>query len=528
MSDYDVVVVGGGHNGLVCAAYLARAGVRVCVVEARSQVGGCAGTEEVLGARVNLCNCDHALVRTIPLVDELGLADHGLQYVELDPGQVALGWDASAAAPLFFDRQRTLASLARTHPDQVEGYRRYLRLAVPAAQLLVDVAGRVPTRRGIAGTVLAHHPRAAATVLAWSRRSAGAVLRSFFTSEELLGPALAAGPAVWGCGPDMPGTGLGALAWALKHVAPVGRPIGGSGALTDAIAAAVVAAGAEVRTAATVAGILCDDAVRAVELASGEVIETPRVVVASDPRQALVRFLRNPPPRATGLVQRWRDRRPGDGYEAKIDARVTALPRWRYHDRGYDAVGFDDPCSPTTIVAPSLGEIARGQALLGAGRVMERPIMLLNVPSLRDPSLAPPGQHVLSLEVLFTPYALRGGWPASPEPRRWLGLASTLFEPGFLDSIAEWRVVTPADYERDLHLPRGHATSFAGGPLAAFVGRDPELTRYRTALAGLYLTGAATFPGAGVWGASGRNAASVVLGDVERGRRRPAAGGPRR
>lgn len=516
MGDYDAIVVGAGHNGLVCAAYLARAGFGVCVLEARSQVGGCAGTETVLGARVNLCNCDHAMVRTIPLVEELGLEDHGLRYLELDPGQVALGWDATSAVPLFHDPDRTLETLGRTHPGEVEGYRRYLRCAVPAARLLLELAGETPSRRGIARRVLRQrHPRAAATVLQWSRRSVGEVLRGFFTSEDLLGPAMAAGPAVWGLSPETPGTGLGALAWALKHVAPVGRPVGGSGALTDAVAAAVVAAGGDVRTGTPVAAILCEgDGIRGVETGAGDVIEAPVVVVACDPRQALVHHLRQPPARAQALVDRWSRRTPEDGYEAKIDARITELPRWRYHDpAAYGDVGFADPWSPSTIVAPSLAEIHRGRGLMAQGGVLERPMLFVNVPSLRDPSLAPPGEHVFSLEVLFTPYALAGGWEASGEPERWLEVASTLFEPGFRESIAEWRAVTPLHYERDLHLPRGHATSFAGGPLAALVGRDPELTSYRTPVRGLYLTGAATFPGAGVWGASGRNAASVVAVD---------------
>ena len=137
--------------------------------------------------------------------------------------------------------------------------------------------------------------------------------------------------------------------------------------------------------------------------------------------------------------------------------------------------------------------------------------MLVNAPTMLDPTMAPAGRHVFSLEVLFTPFSLAGGWTDSDEPRRWLELFAGLCEPGFLDSIVDWRAMTPDVYERDFHLPAGHATSFAGGPLAAFRNPNPELTRYETAVDGLYLTGAATFPGAGVWGASGRNCAAVVL-----------------
>jgi phytoene dehydrogenase-like protein len=153
----------------------------------------------------------------------------------------------------------------------------------------------------------------------------------------------------------------------------------------------------------------------------------------------------------------------------------------------------------------------RGYALMMAGQVLERPGFIANVPSVGDPSLAPVGRHVLSLEALFTPYGLRDGWAASAEPGRWLDLFAGLAEPGFAGSIVDWRAMTPDRYEREFHLPHGHATSFAGGPLATLFSRNPELTRYETPVKGLYLTGAATFPGAGVWGASGRNAALTVL-----------------
>jgi phytoene dehydrogenase-like protein len=148
---------------------------------------------------------------------------------------------------------------------------------------------------------------------------------------------------------------------------------------------------------------------------------------------------------------------------------------------------------------------------MSTGRIAERPIFLVNVPSVLDPTMAVTEGHVFSLEVLFTPYAVPGGWGSSIEPQRWLDTYASLVQPGFLDHVRRWRVMTPESYEADFSLRRGHATSFAGGPLAAFLARRPELTRYETPIAGLYLTGAATFPGAGVWGASGRNAALHVM-----------------
>jgi phytoene dehydrogenase-like protein len=179
-------------------------------------------------------------------------------------------------------------------------------------------------------------------------------------------------------------------------------------------------------------------------------------------------------------------------------------------DKVVERLGYD-PLTATTIVAPSLSALSASHRLMGEGGVADKPMFFANVPSVLDTTMRAGGDHVMSLEVLYTPYALQGGWAGSREPERWLERFGSLVQTGFLDGIRRWRAMTPDRYESEFHLPRGHATSFPGGPLAAFVGRPPELTRYETPVAGLYLTGAATFPGAGIWGAPGRNAAHVVL-----------------
>ena len=138
-------------------------------------------------------------------------------------------------------------------------------------------------------------------------------------------------------------------------------------------------------------------------------------------------------------------------------------------------------------------------------------MFFVNVPSVLDDSLRVDGAHVLSLETLYTPYSLQGGWEGSTEPERWLDVFASLVEGSFRDTVLRWRAMTPLSYERDFNLVRGHAPGFGGSPLSAMLGRQPELTRYETPVKGLYLTGAATYPGAGVWGASGRNAATVIL-----------------
>jgi phytoene dehydrogenase-like protein len=255
--------------------------------------------------------------------------------------------------------------------------------------------------------------------------------------------------------------------------------------------------------------------VRAVVLVGGEEIAARAVVAACDPQAVFVHWLGGAAP--AGLAGAWSRRARPEGYESKVDARVSELPRYRTLPASLDDA---DPLVPTGIVAPSLA--AMDAAWRGArdGRVADDPIFLVNVPSVLDPSMrSASGDHVLSLEVLYTPWALQGGWPGSPEPARWLERFASLCEPGFLDGVRDWRVMDPPAYERQLRMPKGWAASYSGSPLSALLGRrDRELTRYETPVPGLFLTGAATYPGAGIWGASGRNAAGVLLRRLSRPR----------
>lgn len=510
--DVDAVVIGAGHNGLVTAAYLARAGLRTIVLEARDAVGGCASSEDVFGARVNICNCDHMTFRTTPVMDELDLRSHGLRYLEVDPAQMNMLWSGGPAYPTFKDVERTLEGLALTYPSQVDGYRRYSESAIPVAKLVLGAGADVPSRTHLVRSVLRARGAGVSNLLRWSRMSAADVMRQFFTEDAIVAPALAAGPVVWGLSPETPGTGLGALTLAIRHVVDVGRPEGGSGMLPVALLAAFEAAGGTVRTGARVVAIECEGSgVRGVRLADGSEIAAPIVISACDPHSTFLDWLRNPPASAGPTIERWRATPHAGGYESKIDAVVTEAPRYRQVPEGLESrLGFD-ALTASMMITPSLADIDRGHRLMGDGRMMDRPVHFANVPTVVDPSMAPAGRHVFSLETLYTPYDVPGGWSDSSEPPRWLDGYSTLVQDGWRESVVDWRVMTPETYESEFFLPKGHATSFGGGPLVALRGKPRELTRYETPVEGLFLTGAATFPGAGIWGSSGRSCALTVL-----------------
>lgn len=512
-TDYDAIVIGAGHNGLITAAYLAKSGLSTLLIEARNQVGGTAGSELFNDAVVNICNCDHLTFRTTPIMDELDLAGHGLEYINVEPPQINGDWDTGRFWALYKDVDQTLDSLSAAHPDQVDGYRRYVKDTVPLATMILRAAAQPPTRHRLATLGLGSGPRALTALTRFSRMSAADVLRSYFTSDAVMGPALVTGPMVWGISPETPGTGLGALSYALRHVGTVGRPVGGSGRLTDAIRDSFLSHGGHLRLNAKVMNINCTGTrVASVTMNDSSTISARVIVSAADPGRTFVKWLRNPPARAEKLIDRWRNTTHDQGYESKIDALLTAEPVFKHAPR----LSTGNANGPTHVISPTLAEMHDSAVRMKDGIVTKRVGVMFNLPSAIDSTLAPAGRHVASLEALYTPHNFVEGWSGPDEPMRWMQLMNPLLETPLTDILDSWRVKTPAEYESEFHLPRGHATSFPGGPVAAFMGRPRELTRYKTPIQGLYLTGAATFPGAGVWGASGRNAALAILRDQKR------------
>lgn len=516
--DADVIVVGGGHNGLICAAYLARAGHDTLLVEARDTVGGCASTVDALGARFNICNCDHTFIRAMPLLEDLELAHHGLVYLEAEASYLHLFHDMSSPWLFFADQDKTLAGLAVSHPHQVGAYQRYLNEAMPVAELVLDMTRSRTTLAAMARTAVGRRAKGVATLLRWSRMSALDVLRSYFDDWHMLLPAISTGPTVWGVPPETPGTGMAALGYATRHLIRTGRPQGGSGALTDAVAHSFTKAGGRTHTSAVVSRLLVDDGeIAGVELVSGERLHAATVVAACDPTRVLVEWLGEAPTAAKKTLKRYKDQPARDGYESKIDAVLgNQRPELVGMDELQTRFPETDMLEPTAVVSPTLDELAQAHQLRAQGKVADKPTILMNIPSVLDPTMLAGDRHILSLELLFTPYSLPGGWPGSSEPRRWFDVANAFWEPSLIPAEHEWRAMTPDIYESEFFMHRGHAPSYVASPLSTLLGKAREVSRYRSPIRGLYLSGAGTWPGAGIFGAPGRNAAQAVLDDTRK------------
>ena len=350
--DVDVVVVGGGHNGLVCAAYLARAGVDTLLVEARDEVGGCASTVSDLDARFNICSCDHTMVRAMPFIDDLDLAAHGLRYLEADPSTVYMDHDGNPPWMFFNDSERTIESIGRHRPSQARAYRRYLADARPVAELTLEMGTGPASTPSMLARVLARRGRGGARLLRWSRASALDVLRSYFDDEALVMPAISNGPSVWGVAADRPGTGLAGAQYALRHIVKTGRPVGGSGAFTDALAASFTAAGGRLIRGTAVSGLLgSSNRVRGVRLADGTEVTATAVVTACDPATVASQWLSEPARRAARrFVDRARSQVPGRATNPRSTRSSPTYPAtqsWRTR-HCLTCSRAETPASPTT------------------------------------------------------------------------------------------------------------------------------------------------------------------------------------
>ncbi|WP_280459006.1 phytoene desaturase family protein [Nocardia carnea] len=513
-----VVVVGSGHNALVAACYLARAGRPVRVLERDSVLGGAVSTvERFPGHRVDRGSSAHLMIRHTGIIEELELDRFGLRYLDCDPWAFVPACPDTGAAPIVFHRDldRTCASVTTAcGARDAAAYRRFVAVWEPRARRVMRSFGGAPAPGHLLRSFWGLDARAGGSALSREFLQTGdALLDSWFDNERLKA-ALAWFGAQSGPPMSEPGTAPMAGFAALMHTLPPGRAVGGSGALTEALVARLRADGGE---------IVADDAVTAltrrgdrwrVRTAAGRE-HTADTVIAGTHILTTLDLLR-----AGGFdpetLDGWRRRiRVGPGIGMVVRAATSALPRYPGAPAAESATGLQ-----LLVTDRRELRLAHGNAL--GGRLPPRPVVLGMSFSALDPGIAPAGEHQLSLWSQWHPYRLADGghWSAHAESEadRIIGELDR-YAPGAAATVLRRHIQTPVDLETELGLRGGNVMHIEMSLDQMLLWRPlPELSGQRVPGApGLYLTGASTHPGGGVSGASGRTAARLVLHDSRRG-----------
>ncbi|HEY0768242.1 MAG TPA: NAD(P)/FAD-dependent oxidoreductase [Steroidobacteraceae bacterium] len=511
---YDCIVIGGGHNGLVCAAYLARSGRSVLVLEAAERLGGAAVTREFTpGFRVSACA--HLLyLMPATLMRELGLLGHGLKLAAQRLPTVALAADGAHLSLAPGD----LTAVEQRSPADTTAYADWQALVQRLTAALHPLLSEPPPRLGTGSW----RQRASLLRLGWQIRRLGTrdmrellriggmcvhdLLDERFESRLLKG-ALAL-DAVLGTnlGPRSPGTVFSLLyrAAAAGGAETLAQPEGGLGALSEALARAAIAGGAQIRTQARVERIVArEDRASGVVLASGEEISAGVVVSSADPKTTLLGLLGSEHLDA-GFVRRVAQLRTR-GLAAKLHLALEALPQFP----GLTPAALRG----RLLVAPSPDYIERAFNHAKYGEFSAAPMLEITVPTLADPTLAPPGKQVLSVIVQYAPYALAAGWEAQRQRFTDLVIDTIAgFAPGLRRCLLSAELLTPPDIEREFRIVGGHWHHAELALDQFFLVRPvPGAAQYRAPVAGLYLCGAGCHPGGGVMGIAGRNAARQVM-----------------
>ena len=523
---YDAIVIGGGHNGLINAAYLARAGKRALVLERRHLVGGAAVTEEIFpGFKYTEFSYVVSLLRP-EIIRDLDLPRHGLHllplpstFIPLPNGDYLAMWD---------DHDKTRREVYRHSPKDAEALDAFGLLMQHMAMAVKPILGMVPPdptslhpKELVRLAKLGKHFRdigeAKFTALfKLMTMSSADYLDEWFECEPLKATKAASGVIGTFLGPRSPGTAYVLLHHYMGEIDGAfrawGFAKGGTGAISESIAGAARRFGADIRLNAPVAHILVKDG-RAVGVAleSGEEIQARVVVSSLDPRRTFLQLIDEKllPADFAAVIRRYKFR----GSSGKVNLALDGLP-------SFTALPGDGPHLRGAVsISPSVDYIERAYDDAKYGEFSRRPYIDCIIPSMIDPGMAPPGKHVLSCFVQYAPYHLNGGWTDAQREAFGDAVVDALaeFAPNLKSLILHRQVLTPVDIERITGLSEGNIFQ---GELALhqlfFLRPSPQWSDYRTPIGGLYQCGSGTHPGGGIMGASGRLAALEILKDVRR------------
>jgi phytoene dehydrogenase-like protein len=521
---FDVIIIGGGHNGLVTAAYLAREGRRVLVLEARERVGGCAVTEEIWpGYRVSTASYLSSLMQE-KVVRELELERFGYAVDAKDPAFFSPFPDGTHLF-MWQDRAKTLAEIAKFSKRDAEVYPKYEerleRLAIVAESLLLTTPPPFPPK----ATDLPHYLKLIGKMKGLSSteivalvkiftQSAAEFLDEWFESEQLKVTLATDGVIGANGGPRSPGTAYILLHHCMGgvngHRGLWGFVRGGMGAVSNAIADSARSRGVKIRTEAPVAKILVRSGrASGVVLESGEEIAARAVASNLDPRRTFLKLLDagDLDPEFLDSIRKFRS----EGTSLKMNLALNGLPEFKA------LPGAPGPQHRATMhICPSVEYIERAWDDAKYGRPSQSPLIEMTIPTMYDASLAPAGHHIMGIFLQYAPYTLKGAnWDELRDPysNRILDVIEE-YCPNIRSIVVERQTLTPLDLERRFGLTGGNIFHGEMSLDQMFVLRPVAgWARYRTPVKGLYLCGSGAHPGGGVMGAPGHNCAREMIRD---------------
>jgi phytoene dehydrogenase-like protein len=533
MKTYDIIIIGGGHNGLVAACYLANAGLKTLVLERREMIGGTSVTEEIHpGFRCStLAHSGAPFLAKV--ANDLKLSSHGLQIITPPARILALALEGSSIC-IYDDTFQTVSEIAKYSGPDAKSYPEFRRSFARIGKVLRPLLAMTPpaiehpspgelwSLGKLGRSFRGLGKKDAYRLLRWGPMAVADLVAEWFETELLRATVAARGIFGAFAGPWSAGTSTGLLWQAAMDghaVSPSAFVRGGMGALSDALATAAGNAGVEIRTGAQVEKLeVADDRATKVLLNTGEEISARAIVSNADPRATFLKLV-DPVNLDPSFLLKMRNYRTA-GVSAKINLALSGLPSFTAL-RDLDREQAKTKLSGRIHIGPDIDYLERAFDAAKYGHYSKQPYMDITIPSLLDSGLAPAGAHVMSVYVQYAPYKLRDGdWNSRREEFADAVVnALASYAPTLKQLIVGRQVITPLDLEETYGLRGGHIhhgeqtldQSFAFRPVIGWA-------QYRTPIKGLYLCGAGTHPGGGVTGGPGANAAREIVKDFKSGK----------